>query len=102
MPFIETDFRKRKPHPNYKMHYDVENEVIGIARKYRSQIGLVRLDISTKDCICVVVYLQVFKCVCDVALCCTDKCLLWACTHVSRNAYRQLPFFLSDVSRTTY
>ncbi|XP_063839606.1 adenylate kinase 7-like [Ostrinia nubilalis] len=39
MPFIESDFRKRKPHPNYKMHYDVENEVISIARKYRSQIG---------------------------------------------------------------
>ncbi|CAH0727771.1 unnamed protein product, partial [Brenthis ino] len=38
MPFIETDFRKRRPHPNYKMHYDVENEVIGIARKYKSQI----------------------------------------------------------------
>lgn len=44
MPFIESDFRKRKPHPNYKMHYDVENEVVAIARKYRSQIGLVRLD----------------------------------------------------------
>lgn len=41
MPVIETDFRKRKPHPNYKMHYDVENEVISIARKYRAQIGLV-------------------------------------------------------------
>ncbi|XP_068630658.1 adenylate kinase 7-like [Battus philenor] len=39
MPFIETDFRKRKPHPNYKQHYDVENEVIGIARKYRTNIG---------------------------------------------------------------
>ncbi|CAH2107413.1 unnamed protein product [Euphydryas editha] len=39
MPFIETDFRKRKPHPNYKMHYDVENEVIGIARKYKKYIG---------------------------------------------------------------
>ncbi|RVE46311.1 hypothetical protein evm_009030 [Chilo suppressalis] len=39
MPFIETDFRKRKPHPNYKLHYDIENEVIGIARKYKSQIG---------------------------------------------------------------
>ncbi|CAB3242899.1 unnamed protein product [Arctia plantaginis] len=39
MPFIELDFRKRKPHPNYKMHYDIENEVIGVARKYRSQIG---------------------------------------------------------------
>ncbi|XP_034824612.2 uncharacterized protein yrt [Maniola hyperantus] len=41
MPFIETDFRKRKPHPNYKIHYDVENEVIGIARNYRSQIGAI-------------------------------------------------------------
>ncbi|XP_050682213.1 adenylate kinase 7-like isoform X2 [Leptidea sinapis] len=39
IPFIETDFRKRKPHPNYKTYYDVENEVIGIARKFRSQIG---------------------------------------------------------------
>ncbi|XP_047527068.1 adenylate kinase 7-like [Vanessa atalanta] len=39
MPFIESDFRKRKPHPNYKMHYDLENEVIGIARKYKSHIG---------------------------------------------------------------
>ncbi|XP_035458161.2 adenylate kinase 7 isoform X2 [Spodoptera frugiperda] len=39
VPFVETDFRKRKPHPNYKMHYDVENEVIGIARKYRKLIG---------------------------------------------------------------
>ncbi|XP_049866241.1 adenylate kinase 7-like [Pectinophora gossypiella] len=39
LPFIETDFRKRKPHPNYKLHYDCENEVIGIARKYRTQIG---------------------------------------------------------------
>ncbi|XP_026729312.1 adenylate kinase 7-like isoform X2 [Trichoplusia ni] len=39
MPFIETDFRKRKPHPNYKMHFDIENEVIGIARKYRYYIG---------------------------------------------------------------
>ncbi|KAL0840428.1 hypothetical protein ABMA28_015683 [Loxostege sticticalis] len=39
MPFIESDFRKRKPHSNYKMHYDVENEVVAIARKYRSQIG---------------------------------------------------------------
>lgn len=39
MPFIETDFRKRKAHLNYKMHYDVENEVIGIARKYKKQIG---------------------------------------------------------------
>ncbi|XP_063361039.1 adenylate kinase 7-like [Cydia amplana] len=39
MPFIETDFRKRKPHLNYKLHYDTENEVIGIARKYRRQIG---------------------------------------------------------------
>ncbi|XP_038210514.1 adenylate kinase 7-like [Zerene cesonia] len=41
MPFIETDFRKRKTHPNYKMHYDIENEVIGIARKYKSQIGAI-------------------------------------------------------------
>ncbi|KAI5631958.1 adenylate kinase 7 [Phthorimaea operculella] len=39
MPFIETDFRKRKPHPNYKLHYDCENEVIGIARNYKAQIG---------------------------------------------------------------
>ncbi|XP_063532163.1 adenylate kinase 7-like [Cydia strobilella] len=39
MPFIEADFRKRKPHLNYKIHYDAENEVIGIARKYRTQIG---------------------------------------------------------------
>ncbi|XP_063379334.1 adenylate kinase 7-like [Cydia fagiglandana] len=39
MPFLETDFRKRKPHLNYKMHYDAENEVIGIARKYRRLIG---------------------------------------------------------------
>lgn len=42
MPFIETDFRKRKPHPNYKMHYDVENEVISIARKYKSHIRYVK------------------------------------------------------------
>ncbi|XP_052753558.1 adenylate kinase 7-like [Galleria mellonella] len=41
MPFIETDFRKRKPHPNYKMHYDIENEIVAIARKYKSQIGAV-------------------------------------------------------------
>ncbi|CAH1644257.1 unnamed protein product [Spodoptera littoralis] len=41
MPFVETDFRKRRPHPNYKMHYDVENEVIGIARKYRKLIGAI-------------------------------------------------------------
>ncbi|XP_045493648.1 adenylate kinase 7-like isoform X1 [Colias croceus] len=41
MPFIESDFRKRKTHPNYKMHYDIENEVIGIARKYKSQIGAI-------------------------------------------------------------
>lgn len=46
MPFIETDFRKRKPHPNYKMHYDVENEVIGIARKYKKQIGLVTISLA--------------------------------------------------------
>ncbi|KOB74467.1 Band 4.1-like protein 5 [Operophtera brumata] len=39
LPFIEADFRKRKCHPNYKMHYDLENEIVGIARKYRSQIG---------------------------------------------------------------
>lgn len=39
MTFIESDFRKRKPHLNYKDYYDVENEVIGIARKYKSQIG---------------------------------------------------------------
>ncbi|PZC85369.1 hypothetical protein B5X24_HaOG201865 [Helicoverpa armigera] len=39
MPFIETDFRKRKPHPNYKLHYDAENEVILMARKYRPIIG---------------------------------------------------------------
>ncbi|CAG9785119.1 unnamed protein product [Diatraea saccharalis] len=39
LPFIETDFRKRKPHPNYKIHYDIENEVVGIARKYKTQIG---------------------------------------------------------------
>lgn len=39
MAFIESDFRKRKPHPNYKDYYDIENEVIGIARKYKSQIG---------------------------------------------------------------
>ncbi|CAG5040039.1 unnamed protein product [Parnassius apollo] len=41
MPFIETDFRKRKPHPNYKQHYCIENEVIGIAKKYKSRIGAV-------------------------------------------------------------
>ncbi|CAK1553644.1 unnamed protein product [Leptosia nina] len=41
MPFIETDFRKRKAHPSYKMHYDVENEVVLIARKYRAQIGAI-------------------------------------------------------------
>ncbi|XP_072940492.1 uncharacterized protein Dpy-30L2 [Epargyreus clarus] len=41
MPFIETDFRKRKPHPNYKMYYDVENEVIDIARKYKPEIGAI-------------------------------------------------------------
>ncbi|XP_026328689.1 adenylate kinase 7-like [Hyposmocoma kahamanoa] len=41
MAFIESDFRKRKPHPNYKDYYDVENEVIGIARKYKSQIGAI-------------------------------------------------------------
>ncbi|XP_059062153.1 adenylate kinase 7-like isoform X2 [Achroia grisella] len=39
MPFIESDFRKRKPHSNYKMHYDIENEIIAIARKYKTQIG---------------------------------------------------------------
>ncbi|XP_030023448.2 adenylate kinase 7 [Manduca sexta] len=39
MPFIESDFRKRKPHPNYKVHYDVENEIVAIARKYKSQVG---------------------------------------------------------------
>ncbi|XP_014363672.2 adenylate kinase 7 [Papilio machaon] len=39
MPFVETDFRKRKAHPNYKQHYNVENEVIGIARKFKSKIG---------------------------------------------------------------
>ncbi|CAG9560394.1 unnamed protein product [Danaus chrysippus] len=41
MPFIESDFRKRKYHPNYKIFYDIENEVIGIARKYKSQIGAI-------------------------------------------------------------
>ncbi|XP_045513960.1 adenylate kinase 7-like isoform X1 [Pieris brassicae] len=41
MPFIESDFRKRKPHPSYKMHYDVENEVVSIARKYRTHIGAI-------------------------------------------------------------
>ncbi|XP_073951884.1 adenylate kinase 7-like [Choristoneura fumiferana] len=39
MPFIEADFRKRKPHPNYKLHYNAESEVVIIARKYRTQIG---------------------------------------------------------------
>ncbi|KAJ8732098.1 hypothetical protein PYW08_014828 [Mythimna loreyi] len=39
MPFVETDFRKRRPHPNYKLHYDAENAVIAIARKYRPIIG---------------------------------------------------------------
>ncbi|XP_028032525.1 adenylate kinase 7-like [Bombyx mandarina] len=38
LPFLESDFRKRKPHPNYKIHYDIENDVIAIARKYKSQI----------------------------------------------------------------
>ncbi|VVC96459.1 unnamed protein product [Leptidea sinapis] len=36
----------RKPHPNYKTYYDVENEVIGIARKFRSQIGCLILLVS--------------------------------------------------------
>ncbi|KAL4703485.1 hypothetical protein ACJJTC_014355 [Scirpophaga incertulas] len=39
LPFVETDFRKRKPHPNYKEHLNIENDVIGIARKYKSYIG---------------------------------------------------------------
>ncbi|KAJ2946944.1 hypothetical protein O0L34_g16290 [Tuta absoluta] len=39
LPFIESDFRKRKPHPNYKLHYECENEVVSIARNYRAQIG---------------------------------------------------------------
>ncbi|XP_041976402.1 adenylate kinase 7-like isoform X2 [Aricia agestis] len=41
MPFIETDFRKRKPHPNFRTHYDIENEVIGMARKFKPQIGTI-------------------------------------------------------------
>lgn len=39
LPFVETDFRKRKPHPNYKMHYDTENAVIELARQHKKQIG---------------------------------------------------------------
>ncbi|KAG7299423.1 hypothetical protein JYU34_016376 [Plutella xylostella] len=43
LPFVETDFRKRKPHPNYKMHYDTENAVIELARQHKKQIGAIVL-----------------------------------------------------------
>ncbi|KAJ9599411.1 hypothetical protein L9F63_010102, partial [Diploptera punctata] len=37
VPFTEADFRKRKPHPNYKEHTDLEKEVIQAGKKYKDK-----------------------------------------------------------------
>ncbi|KAL3289002.1 hypothetical protein HHI36_003445 [Cryptolaemus montrouzieri] len=38
LPFTESDFHKRKPHPNYKEHYDCEREVIQKGRRFRGRL----------------------------------------------------------------
>ncbi|XP_069671703.1 adenylate kinase 7-like isoform X4 [Periplaneta americana] len=36
-PFVETDFRKRKPHPNYKDHIALEKEVMQMGKKHKEK-----------------------------------------------------------------
>ncbi|RZB40591.1 adenylate kinase 7, partial [Asbolus verrucosus] len=38
LPFSEVDYRKRRPHPNYKEHYACEKEVIKIGQKYKDKL----------------------------------------------------------------
>ncbi|XP_045464592.1 adenylate kinase 7-like isoform X2 [Harmonia axyridis] len=38
IPFVESDHRRRKPHPNYKEHYDCEKEVIKKGRKLKGKL----------------------------------------------------------------
>lgn len=42
VPFVETDYRKRKPHPNYKSHIDLEKEVIQMGKKVYDASGVTR------------------------------------------------------------
>lgn len=35
VPFVDTDFKKRKHHPNYKDHIDLEKEAIERGKKVR-------------------------------------------------------------------
>ncbi|KAL0269649.1 UNVERIFIED_CONTAM: hypothetical protein PYX00_007306 [Menopon gallinae] len=34
LPFTERDYRKRRPHPNYKVHCDFEKKVLEIGKKF--------------------------------------------------------------------
>ncbi|XP_049776142.1 adenylate kinase 7-like [Schistocerca cancellata] len=34
LPFTENDYRKRKPHPNYKQHIELEHEVVQVGKKF--------------------------------------------------------------------
>ncbi|GBP44397.1 Band 4.1-like protein 5 [Eumeta japonica] len=47
MPFVETDFRKRKPLDTYKPHFDCENEVVSLAKNYKALIGALVLGVGT-------------------------------------------------------
>ncbi|XP_063919544.1 adenylate kinase 7-like [Zophobas morio] len=38
LPFSEVDYRKRRPHPNFKDHYNCEKEVIKIGQKYSNKL----------------------------------------------------------------
>lgn len=41
--FVETDFKKRKPHPNYKDHIDIEKEVMLKGKKVKYKPGVSNL-----------------------------------------------------------
>lgn len=38
LPFQETDYRKRKPHPNYKAHAQLEKKVVKLGKKYPKRL----------------------------------------------------------------
>ncbi|XP_044264906.1 adenylate kinase 7-like [Tribolium madens] len=38
LPLSEVDYRKRRPHPNYKEHYTCEKEVIKIGQQYKDKL----------------------------------------------------------------
>ncbi|XP_044747008.1 adenylate kinase 7-like isoform X1 [Coccinella septempunctata] len=38
IPFVEADYRRRKPHPNFKEHYDCERDVMKRGRKFKGKL----------------------------------------------------------------